>query len=106
MSEYTTVSGIKGVRYQKDKRFIAKAAVPPKILAKLETSPVVSDVRVHVPPPTKICLYCKEPAKLSRVITLETVYLCDNDYYSKTTGQIVQRLREYNDEENSQVSED
>lgn len=105
MSIYTQVTSVKGDRYMKDKRFIAKAAVPPKILAKLEVGREVSDERVHVTPPIKKCIFCSKETKLSRIINSETIYLCENDYYSKTVGQVVQKVREFNDEENSQVEE-
>lgn len=106
MSEYTIVSGMKGVRYQKDKRFIARDKIPPAILEKLNQDMPVSDEWRDVQPPTKQCLYCLKEAKLSRVVNLQTVYLCDEDYYAKTIGQITQRIREYQNEQNNHTKRD
>lgn len=51
----------------------------------------------------KICIFCGEPGTCTKYVYLQTVYLCDEDYHSKTTGEVGQYLRE---RDNSHVQEE
>lgn len=45
-------------------------------------------------PPKKICIFDGAPGEMQRFVNGQTVYLCEMDYYDKSIGKIVQRLRE------------
>lgn len=39
------------------------------------------------------CVFCGEPTTRSKLINLKVIRLCEDDYLSKTTGEIAQQLR-------------
>lgn len=92
MPIYKEIISTNGTRYTKDKRFIKKSEVPADILAKMQLGKDVSTDRTF----NKECLFCGEPAKLTRVVNAKVVYLCDSDFYSNNIGKIAEELRKQN----------
>lgn len=41
----------------------------------------------------KVCIFCSEVATTSKYINGKTADLCNNDYYSRTTGEVAAQLR-------------
>ena len=86
-SEYQRIVHPNGYRYlKKGKGFVAEKNVPQDVLDSFTyDKPVVSD---------KKCVFCGEVSKMTRVVNLRTVYLCEKDYYDKSIGKIAQKLQE------------
>lgn len=93
MAVYKTINAHNGVRYMKDGRMISERIVPANVVKLLETQPEVDDTDLPVDRPMRRCVFCKQQATCTRFINLQTIDLCEEDYYGKTTGQIVQQLR-------------
>ncbi len=99
MSIYKTWNvGKGGVRYMKDGKLIKATAVPQHLLQILKPGDTLDTEATPPSPPAKICIYCGHYAKMSRMVNMQTVYLCDEHYYDKNIGQIAGRLKELNDE--------
>lgn len=91
---YTVVAGPKGsTRYKKDNHFIKRADIPADILIKLEVGMVNIDEKPQEPEVTK-CIFCGMATKGYRLLNQKPVYVCMNDYYDKTMGQIAQKVRQ------------
>lgn len=41
-----------------------------------------------------VCIFCPEATKLTRILNSQTVYLCNEHFYSKSIGQVAQQIRE------------
>lgn len=102
MAVYKLIKGPFGsYRILKDNKMIAKKNIPANIWSKLENMKIgesISDDGIELTAPIKSCIFCGEDAKLARTINAQTIYLCDEHYYSKTVGQIVQHIRESSQE--------
>jgi len=85
---YTKVSGKHGVRFMKGGRFVKVQDVPEEVKTKFD-----SQERMGALDP-KACLFCGSFASETRFVNLRTIALCEEHYYDKNIGQIVQRLRE------------
>lgn len=85
---YKLINSKHGNRYMKDNRFIKADDVPQEIKDKLETKTAAAEA------PSKTCIFCGEAATESRFIQLQTIALCNDHFYSRTVGQIVQKLKE------------
>lgn len=85
---YTLIKGKHGARFMKNNRFVKYSDVPEEIRTKLEAGATV----VEFDP--KKCIFCGGFATETRFVNLQTIALCDADYYDKNVGQIVQRIRE------------
>jgi hypothetical protein len=58
-----------------------------------QPEPVVKPTPVeYKEPPHKICLFCGQPGDMTRFVNLKTVYLCNEDYNTKTVGEIGQKM--------------
>lgn len=57
--------------------------VPNQPTLRQEEAPVVE----------KICIFCGQNGDASKFVNLQTAYLCEEDYLSKTTGEVVEQLR-------------
>jgi hypothetical protein len=44
----------------------------------------------------KICIFCQGYADSGKLLNTKFIHLCKEDYQTKTTGQIAQRVREIN----------
>jgi len=87
MSNYKMINGPKGtVRYMLDGRMVKAVSVPEDIMARLHTTPTeaTSD---------RLCVFCGAPSKYSRLVNLQTVYICNEHYYDKTIGQVAEQIR-------------
>lgn len=80
---------------------VSRADVPADVLAELDAgkelaaaSPSKTTIQ-----PEKVCTFCGVGSKLSRILDTQTIYLCDEHYYSKNLGQIAQHVREKEDAE-------
>ena len=100
MSIYKTINGPRNdVRFTKDGRLFSKKNIPANIYRQFEDKEVgheVNDEGVVLEAPVKECVFCGSESKLYKLINSQTIYLCDEDYYDKNTGQIVQQVRENN----------
>lgn len=54
----------------------------------MQEKPVVSEL------PQRICIFCGEAASRTKYLEQRTIWLCNEDYYSHTTGEIVAQARE------------
>lgn len=91
MSEYKQTKGPKGrFLYFKDGKMISKAAVPAEILDTLQLQKPVDDTK----PEFRKCIFCGDRGTEQKLINLQSVDLCFEHYHNKTTGEIVQHLRE------------
>lgn len=94
MAIYTKRPGIRGSTiYKMDHKFIKTADVPGNVLELLEIQDSVDDENLQMTKPMKPCVFCKVPSKLSRIINQQTLAICEEHYYSKSTGQVVQQAR-------------
>lgn len=95
-SDVTVING----QEKRSRRFISKDNVPPVIMSKFNQGENdVDDVDLNLNAPSTDCLFCGTPdCKLSRMMNSQTIYLCDEHYYSENMGHIAQKLREVNDE--------
>lgn len=94
MTKYTRfeVPG-RGWRYQADGSLISVKKVPPEEIARLEAeSPTPVAPEVETGP--KTCIFCGVETKISRLINQQSIALCEDHYYSESTGRVVQKLRE------------
>lgn len=93
MSKYKIVTRTDGsIRYMKDKKFTSKSSIPANVLRQLKPNNEVDDEGMDLEAPLKECIFCQAPTKMYRFINLQTIYICEEHYYDKTTGQIVQQL--------------
>lgn len=45
--------------------------------------------------PSRVCVFCGEAANRTKYLEQSTVWSCDEDYYSHTTGEIVAQARKW-----------
>ena len=91
MDKYTIIEGKKGLRYQKNGKFIATAKVSKKIIEELKTKTSVEEIEQQAP---RVCIFCGQGSNLTRFVNMQTVVLCEEHYYSTNIGQIAQKLKE------------
>lgn len=94
---YKTIKAKNGIRYMKDGKFVSKATIPANIYVELEGKEpgnVVDDTDVKPEAPVKECIFCGKVTKLSRFLNMQTIPLCEEHYYSETTGRVVQKYKE------------
>lgn len=89
MSIYKVIETKNSVKYWKDNRFVKKDDVPEAIIEALKLEPTIDDQNLPEVLIDKSCVFCGLHAKYSRRINNQTVYICELDYYDKTTGQIL-----------------
>lgn len=106
MIKYKRVDTANGrIMYFKNGKMVSKDDIPAGIVNSLENGVELS---VGTPDPetvdeantvkaqspqSKICIFCKKESSRTKFINLETVYLCDEDYESHTTGEIAEQMR-------------
>lgn len=94
MTMYSKRAGIHGATiYTRNKRPMKTADVPANIMKILENQDSIDDENMQLEAPNRKCLFCGTWTKLSRIINGQTVYICEEHYYSKTTGQVAQQIR-------------
>jgi hypothetical protein len=91
---YTAVPGPGGsIRYKKNNRFVKKSDIPADILIKLEVG--MTDITEQaIEPEIHKCIFCNMVTKQYRLLNSKPVYLCEDDYYDKTLGQVAQKLNQ------------
>lgn len=96
MSLYKTFMVRGGKRYSKDGRLVAAANIDPKILQILHNTDTYEDGQEEIVQtlPEKACIFCGAVSKWTKFVNLQTVYICDEHYYSESTGKIAQKVRE------------
>lgn len=87
---YKTIESKNGIRYMKDGKFIKKDNIPADVLIKLGVG-MQDIVDAIVPEPTK-CIFCGMATKQYRLLDSKPVYLCMDDYYDKSLGQVAQKV--------------
>lgn len=87
-----------GTRYMANGRLISEGKVPSHVLKVLENVPTFDD-NIEKEKVVKVCIFCGVETKLSRFIRLQTIPICEEHYYSESTGRIVQQLRNQNAQE-------
>ena len=87
MTEYKVVAGKRGKRYFKNSKFISADKILISVLERLTPDNPVT---------IKECLFCGAESKLERLVVGQSLALCNEHYYGKTIGQIVNKLREEN----------
>ncbi len=93
MSEYKVVRGRHGNRYMKDGRFVAKANLPADVLQELGIDIPTPEATFTERDPKK-CIFCGAYTNWSRLVNLQTVAVCENDYYAYSIGKIAQKLNQ------------
>ena len=90
---YKVIQGSRGPRYMKDNRFVKKLDIPADILIKLDVG--MQELTTEDNPLTeKVCAVCGQWGKMSKFLNGNAIVLCEDHYYSLTTGQVVQKIRE------------
>ena len=87
MSDYKIINGPKGtVRYMLNGRMVKATSIPEDVMIRLHETPLekASD---------RLCIFCGAPSKYSRLVNLQSVYICNEHYYSKTLGQVAEQDR-------------
>lgn len=81
-----------GLRYFRDGKLVSKTTIPANVFAQLKPDEEFDDEGIVPEAPVKTCIFCDAPTKISRLVNLQTVYICEEHYYDKTIGQIAQHL--------------
>ena len=79
--------------YRYGPRIVKRESIPADILEVLDVEGSYDEVERTVKPP-KVCMICKNFGKMTRMVNLKVVVLCEEHYYSMNMGKIVQHLRE------------
>lgn len=100
MSDYRKIKVRNGFRYLYNNRLVKKESVPVSVLEQLETQdtvpePVTETVTQEIQPEVdKSCIFCGQHSTSSRFINLQTIFICEEHYYTTNVGQIAQKMRE------------
>jgi hypothetical protein len=84
-------------RYMYQRKFIAATKVPFEIKAVLDRprpdeEPPQPAPQSQGPKQERKCIFCGAHARFTKFVNLQTVYVCDDDYYDKSTGKIAEQL--------------
>ena len=91
MSEYKAIKGKAGIRYMYGGRIVSKDSVPLELIDELNDSLKEPEA---VPQGTKLCLFCGVYTNWKRFVNGQNVSICEEHYYEKTLGKIVEKLNE------------
>jgi len=72
--------------YFLDGKLVSAKSIPQNELDKL------NGAVVETTPVPKVCIFCGEYGTEEKFINLQTLYLCNEDYLNKTSGEIVHQL--------------
>jgi len=93
MAIYTKSKGLRNSTvYRKDHLFIKASNVPAAVMEAFKTKTSVDDTNLDTGIKFRECIFCGEHSKHERLINGRTVYLCTEDYYAKTIGQVAEQL--------------
>lgn len=76
--------------YFRNGKMISKNDIPEHILAGMEPEKPVSDQA----PEFRRCLFCAQPATEEKWLNGRLNYLCLDDYQTKTTGELAEKVKE------------
>lgn len=89
---YKVIQGSHGPRYMKDGKFVKKVDIPADILVKLDVG--MQEITPEEPKTEKVCAICGQFGKMEKFLNGKAIVLCEDHYYSNTTGKLVQLIRE------------
>lgn len=75
--------------YFKNGKMISKNSIPEDILFGMEPEKPVSDQL----PEFRKCVFCGQPATEEKWLNGEKQYLCLDDYNTRTSGELAEKLR-------------
>lgn len=95
MAEYKQSKGPRGraLYFKKEEggfKMISRDKIPVEILATMKSEKPVNDQL----PEFRKCIFCGAQGTEEKRLNGEKFYLCLDDYNSRTTGEIAQKLRE------------
>lgn len=82
-----------GIRYRKDGKLYSVNNIPLNILEILQTQPEYDGTPVPEKE-VRTCIFCGTETTWSRMVNLESAYLCKDHYYSVNLGKLAQKQRE------------
>lgn len=91
---YRAITGPRGTRYLYKGKLIKTADVPADIMEQLKDH---ASAEVATEPQPKACIFCGAYGRFTRFVNLQTIYLCEEHYYSESIGKIVHKLKESED---------
>lgn len=81
--------------YYRDNKLVKTAEVPIYILeSKIFGEPIEVAEMPDTTRPERNCIFCGQDGKYSKFIHGQVVYLCEEDYINKTTGQVGGKVKE------------
>lgn len=90
MAEYKMTPGPRGRQlFFRDGKLISKKDVPEDILSGMELQKPVDDTA----PEFRKCVFCGLPATEEKWLNGAKQYLCLDDYQTKTTGELAEKLQ-------------
>lgn len=94
---YTLIKAKNGInRFMKDGRFTKVDQIPldelDRLFGRKEPEPVVIPMPTELKP--KSCVFCGMYTTWNKLVNSQTIPICQEHYYSETTGKIVQRVKE------------
>lgn len=92
---YTIVAGPAGsTRFKYNNKFVKRENIPADILIKLGVGmDKIEEPVVQTVPEVHTCIFCGMGTNIFRLLNQQPVYLCNDDYYDRTMGQIAQKVR-------------
>lgn len=97
MSVYKKIDHFSGsFRYLKDGKLCKATSVPEHVMRQLEVNPVDREIdeNYESEPVEKVCIFCGAGTTLGTLINGQTLFRCEEHYYSTNVGQVVQKVRE------------
>lgn len=90
MAVYKQSPGPRGrVLWFRDGKMISKKDIPEDVLSTMELQKPVDDTK----PEFRKCVFCGQPATEEKWLNGEKQYLCLDDYNTRTSGELAEKLR-------------
>lgn len=90
-------------RFQKYGKLVKKNTLPRDVMEHFGLlspgEPEETDTPDEPRKDPKACLFCGMHSRFTRYVNAQTVFVCDEHYYSENIGKVAQKLRELRDEE-------
>jgi hypothetical protein len=115
---YKRVESVRGPRYYGKENggrplLISAMTIPQRVMDTLQVAPLGEwfdeDAPQQAPAGqtqvslSRVCVLCLQPASKRKYVNGQIVYICDDDYHTKTVGEIAHKLRELVHEETKEV---
>ncbi len=111
MTKYKKLHFRKSDHYYIGNRLTAVESMTPSIKRKLDELPL-GTIYDDAPEETTLtqrskqeCIFCGQPGTHRKLVYLQMVYLCADDYQNKTTGEIGQKFKETQHAQEEKVQE-